>query len=218
MLRTAHLFPAALAAALPLAHAQELALPTTAPTAPASLDACVALEQDAQRLACFDAMTGRATRTPQQADTDAAVARELRNDPALRADALAEGSGSHNLYAHDGGDRINDAIANAGQGSLFDTRWELAKDSKLGIFNMRAYKPVYLLPAFWSSSVNTMPSSPNPENTVTTPQSLDSLETKFQISFKTKAVENLFGTNGDIWMGYTQSSRWQTYNSEESRP
>jgi len=31
-------------------------------------------------------------------------------------------------------------------------------------------------------------------------------------------VENLFGTNGDIWMGYTQSSRWQVYNTEQSRP
>ena len=28
----------------------------------------------------------------------------------------------------------------------------------------------------------------------------------------------MFGDNGDIWMGYTQSSRWQAYNSEVSRP
>lgn len=217
-MRPAYLLPAALAAATGLAHAQAPEVPTDAPTAPASLEACIALEQDAQRLACFDSMTGRVARTPQQADTEAAVARELRSNPAVRADALAEGTVSHSLYAHDGGDRLADAIANAGQGSLLDSRWELAKDSKLGIFNMRAYKPVYLLPVFWTSNINQTPSSPNPENTVTTPQGLDSLETKFQLSFKTKAVENLFGNNGDIWMGYTQSSRWQTYNAEESRP
>jgi len=218
-MRPTLLLPAALATALPFAtHAQETAPPTTAPSAPASLDACVALEQDAQRLACFDAMTGRASRTPEQADTEAAIARELRSNPAVRADALAEPRTAHSLYAHDGSSRLDDAIANAGQGSLLDSRWELARDSKLGLFNLRAYKPVYLLPAFWTSDKNQTPSSPNPDNTVTTPQSLDSLEAKFQLSFKTKAVENLFGSNGDIWMGYTQSSRWQVYNTEESRP
>lgn len=217
-MRSTPMLPAALLAVMPFAHAQEPAVPSSAPTAPATLDACVAVEQDAQRLACFDSMTGRESRTPDQADTAAAVARELRSNPAVRADALADGTRGHNLYAHDGGAHLTDAIANAGQGSLLDSRWELAKDSKLGIFNLRAYKPVYLLPAFWSSDVNNMPSSPNPENTVTTPQALDSLEAKFQLSFKTKAVENLFGSNGDIWMGYTQSSRWQFYNTEESRP
>src|SRR5690606_38945647 len=49
-------------------------------------------------------------------------------------------------------------------------------------------------------------------------QSLTDVEAKFQLSFKTKALENLFGDNGDVWMGYTQSSRWQVYNSEQSRP
>src|SRR3546814_8582674 len=63
-----------------------------------------------------------------------------------------------------------------------------------------------------------MPHSPNPRNNVTEPMDLDAIEAKFQVSFKTKACENLFGDNGDIWMGYTQISRWQVYNGEISRP
>ncbi|KTF37314.1 phospholipase A, partial [Xanthomonas translucens] len=115
-------------------------------------------------------------------------------------------------------DLYDATIANAGKGSLLDSRWELAKDSKLGTFQLRAYKPVYLLPAFWTSKKNETPSSPNPNDTVTSPESLDSIEAKFQLSFKTKIVENIFGDNGDLWGAYTQSSRWQVYNSEQSRP
>ncbi|NYZ64176.1 phospholipase A [Luteimonas deserti] len=202
-----------------LAGASSFALAQPAPSAPASVEACVAVETDAQRLACYDAALGRQARTSAAADTEAAQARALLDNPAVRADAMADTPrGGRNLYAHDGTSRLADAIANAGQGSLLDSRWELAKDSKLGIFNLRAYKPVYLLPAFWTSDVNRAPTSPNPDNVVQVPQALDHLEAKFQISFKTKAVENLFGSNGDIWMGYTQSSRWQVYSTDESRP
>ncbi len=213
MILTRACLPVALAGVTGLATAQPL------PPTPASVEACQAIELDAQRLACYDAATGRQARPTEVADSEAARARALKDDPAVRADAMAVPEPERrDLYAHDAYGRIDDAIANAGQGSLLDTRWELAKDSKLGVFNLRAYKPVYLLPAFWTSDKNQTPSSPNPDNTVTTPQALDSLEAKFQLSFKTKAVENLFGTNGDIWMGYTQSSRWQVYNTENSRP
>src|SRR3546814_15835943 len=92
----------------------------------------------------------------------------------------------------------DDALANAGKGSLLDSRWELAKDLKLGTFNFRAYKPVYLLPAFWSSDQNEMPHSPNTRNTVTEPMNLDAIQTQSQVSFQTKAWENLIGYHGHI--------------------
>ena len=208
------LAPLALAlASAPLA-AQEIAPATT--TTPAG---CAAIETDAARLSCYDRLFGRTA--PATAEADAAAqqaAQALREQ--RRAARLSQGE--ENLRA-----RVGDvlrpapddsALANAGRGSLLDSRWELAEDSKLGPFQLRAYKPVYLLPAFWTSDKNQMPQSPNPANSVTEPQALDSAELKFQISFKTKIAENLFGDNGDIWAGYTQSSRWQAYNSEESRP
>ncbi|MFD0323142.1 MULTISPECIES: phospholipase A [Lysobacter] len=193
---------------------------------PATPEACMAVTVDADRLACYDKALGRQAGDARQADIAAKEAKAIRKNleigdeiagepkPGVAERARRAVSGS--MFSHD--EPLNDAIANAGKGGLLDSRWELAKDSKLGVFNFRAYKPVYLLPVFWNNDPNVLPHSPNPRNTVTEPQSLKDIETKFQISFKTKAVENLFGDNGDIWMGYTQSSRWQVYNAEDSRP
>jgi phospholipase A1/A2 len=194
-----------------------------APPAPATPEACVAIETDATRLACYDQALGRMAGDTQAADAAAEraaqQARQQRNASAPDEEASMRERARHRLGSVFGNDDpYAEARANAGKGSLLDSRWELAKDSKLGVFQMRAYKPVYLFPAFWTSDVNETPSSPNPDNTVETPQELTSVEAKFQLSFKTKFAENLFGDNGDLWGAYTQSSRWQVYNGEESRP
>ncbi|MDX3932822.1 MAG: phospholipase A [Stenotrophomonas sp.] len=197
----------------PLAAQEFTASPATSPSA------CAAITTDAARLACYDQLFGPTQATTAQADAAAEAAAMARKEE-RREVRVSEGeeklrSRVGDLFRpapHDA------ALANAGRGSLLDSRWELAEDSKLGPFQLRAYKPVYLLPAFWTSNKNLTPQSPNPANTVTTPQLLDSNELKFQLSFKTKIVENLFGDNGDIWAGYTQSSRWQAYNADNSRP
>jgi phospholipase A1 len=176
----------------------------------ADITACMAVESDRDRLACYDAAAHREAPTPAAAD---AAATEAKQQLKALDESNPRGSRS-DLYASEPGE----AIANAGKGSLLDRRWELAKGSKLGTWNFRAYKPVYLLPAFWSSDPNVMPHSPNPDNTVTEPQNLRDIEAKFQLSFKTKAFENVFGDNGDIWMAYTQGSHWQVYNAGDSRP
>lgn len=208
------------AVALP-AHGQE----TT--TRPASAQACLAITSSAQRLACYDAALGYQSASPHQAD-QAALEAELRLEQERRQAGALDGTGqamdlhqrAGELFGRDldRSPQARAAIANAGRGSLLDSRWELARDSKLGIFQLRAYKPVYLLPGFWTSDVNATPSSPNPANTVTAPEQLDRVEAKYQISFKTKLAENLFGDNGDVWGAYTQSSRWQAYSPDTSRP
>ncbi len=100
--------------------------------------------------------------------------------------------------------------------SLLNQRWELEQDQIQ--FAFRAYKPVYFLPLFYSATPNELPQTDNPRTTLTEPLNLDFLESKLQLSFKTKLINNLFNDNGDLWFGYTQSSRWQTYNGDESRP
>lgn len=189
-----------------------------------AVEACAAIESDAERLACYDRAMGHPPADTSAADADASAARaQLEQWKAASpppADTSLRARARHRLGALFGVDDPGaaDALANAGKGSLLDSRWELAKDSKLGVFQMRAYKPVYLLPAFWTSQVNELPHSSNPRNTATTPQDLQDIETKFQISFKTKFAENLFGDNGDLWGAYTQSSRWQVFNGDNSRP
>ncbi|MFK4050147.1 phospholipase A [Acinetobacter venetianus] len=191
----------------------------TTPASPATVDACVALASNAERLACYDSLFKAPTIIPTQAPTDAApeiaaavpvVEPNETNKPvSLKDKVVQKVSDLHVLGA---APQFDPNV------SLLDRRWELSEESKLGVWNIRAYQPVYLLPAFWTSDKNEFPSSPNPNNTVTDKQNLTSTEAKFQISLKTKAWENIFGNNGDLWLGYTQSSRWQVFNSEESRP
>ena len=102
--------------------------------------------------------------------------------------------------------------------SLLDSRWELTHNAKLGTFGLRAYKPLYVLPGVWADDPNQFPSSPAPGHSVEVSESQDNFEAKFQISFKTKVAQEIFGDRGDLWFGYTQSSRWQVYSSADSRP
>lgn len=177
---------------------------------PASPEACVGLESNAERLACYDTLFKvPATEVKPKVEELVLVKQAVAKQEPQSSEK--QGISFSNLFALEG-PKIDP------NQSLLDKRWELSPDSKLGTWNIRAYKPVYLLPVFWSSKKNEFPDSPNPRNTVDEDQNLKSTEAKFQISLKTKAVENLFGDNGDVWVGYTQSSRWQVYNEDESRP
>lgn len=101
---------------------------------------------------------------------------------------------------------------------LLDKRWELTDENHVGLWILRPYQPVYLLPTFWTSDLNQYPTSENPRNNVVGQHQIDSTEAKFQLSMKTKLRDNLFGDNGDLWLGYTQKSYWQVYNDKDSRP
>ena len=188
-----------------------------------TVNACVALALDAERLACYDHLFAAKTEqvevtqgqnevtvTSQEEQKPAEPVQQAQSEPESSKDKFKQKLSDWHLFQ--ASSQLDPHM------SLFDRRWELSEASKRGTWNIRAYQPVYLLPAFWTSDKNELPSSPNENNTVKDQQNLTSTEAKYQLSFKTKAWENIFGNNGDLWLGYTQSSRWQVYNSEESRP
>ncbi|KGT46181.1 MULTISPECIES: phospholipase A [Acinetobacter] len=176
---------------------------------PSTAEACAAVEINSERLACYDALF----KVPETDKTVLVSERRAAAELAPEPDNLqAKIDKTVSSVAVSEGSPLKPTL------SLLDSRWELSPESKLGTWNIRSYQPVYVLPGFWTSKKNEFPSSPNERNTVTEDQNLKSMESKFQLSLKTKAVENIFGDNGDLWVAYTQSSRWQVYNSEESRP
>lgn len=216
------------------------------PAATRTPEQCSGIGRDIERLACYDAAFQRDAASTRAADVAASVAAAaLAQEQSAAAESepeapptdpppgprtpltrwLASLRGVSGTATHPAANNevvpLDDpisALANAGRGSLLDGRWELARDSKLGVFNLRAYKPIYALPIFAAASTNPLPHSPNPENSVTQWHHLQPIESKFQLSFKTKIAESLFGDNGDLWGAYTQTSRWQLFNSKESRP
>lgn len=159
---------------------------------PSSPAACAAIQPDPERLACYDALYPR---------------------PVAPAPVSGVTTEQKMLYAHEGRSATRTPAR-----SLLDSRWELDPDSKLGAFNIRGYKPLYVLPFFHTSNINASPSSPAPDHAVALPERLKAAEMKFQLSFKGKILENLTGSTGDLWLGYTQSSHWQVGNPQISRP
>ncbi|MCB1906601.1 MAG: phospholipase A [Rhodocyclaceae bacterium] len=153
-----------------------------------NLEACKRIVVDARRLACYDEVLGRV---------------------APPADTLSMEQGTAASRGR--------VTARESLGSSLSLRWELEPAHKRGTFLFRPYKPVYMLPLRWSDSPNRNPRGYTERNTPAG-QGLKPVEAKFQISFKAKVLESVFGDNGDLWFGYTQQASWQVYDRGDSAP
>jgi phospholipase A1 len=165
-----------------------------------ALERCARIEDALERLACYDTLAGRLLPQPQaQAAEPESAPTPAPDDPAAQplAAALQEGARAPGL-------------------TFLARHWEIDPAAKQGTFLLRPHKQNYLLPARWTSSVNTEPSSPS--HGPPPDQPLQSTEAKFQISLKTKVAERMFEGHADLWLAYTQQSSWQVYNSDISRP
>ena len=89
---------------------------------------------------------------------------------------------------------------------LFSERSESEKESESNRYSLTAYKQNYLLPVTYNSE-------PNQQHDL-----LDPVELKFQISFKVILLEDMFNTNSELAVAYTQQNFWQAYNDDISSP
>ena len=182
--------PALFLAAVPFALA--LAGPASAASV-ADWEGCSAIPADADRLACYDRVSGR---VPEAEAAAAPAADGIAMEPAPVAEAQPADAPS--LL------------------SALSRHWELDDEAKQGAFLFRPHRPNYFLPVKYTTRPNDTPF----RDTFAHPGlGLDALETELQLSFKIKGMEGVFGyDNVDLWFGYTATSFWQAYNGTISSP
>ncbi len=96
--------------------------------------------------------------------------------------------------------------------------YDLDKNDPKGILTIRPHLPMYVMPLWYNATPNYDINSPTQDNVRASKDYLQHLDSKLQISMKTKLAQDVFDTNADVWLGYTQQSYWQVYNGKNSRP
>ena len=119
-----------------------------------------------------------------------------------------------------GSAQVNTFLTNTTKMRTMTERWELDTTAIRGTFLLTPYRPIYILPFRYSDLPNEAPYSGNGNPEYVTPPgtNFNNIESKFQISFKTKIFQGLFWNKVDLWGAYTQVSHWQLYNNKMSRP
>ncbi len=102
--------------------------------------------------------------------------------------------------------------------SQLSRAYDLDKDSEKGLWKPRIHHPLYLMPLFMHDNPSYDIGTPSQDTVTNTQDDNRSAELKFQFSLKSKVAQDLFDTDADLWLGYTQQSHWQVYNENNSRP
>lgn len=154
----------------------------------AEWEACSAILEDGDRLACYDQVSG-------VSQPEAAAPPPRPAQP----QAQAEPAGSPKLL------------------STLSRHWELDREAKQGAFLFRAHRGNYLLPVKYSSSPNSTPfheSVASAPDLGLDPVEAE-LQLSFKIKGMEGVFGH---RNADLWFGYTVTSFWQAYNTSISSP
>ena len=188
-------------------------LPAAAVANDAALQ-CTLLQDNALRLACYDKVFAAQLPPEQplseheadgkpQLDVVQSVRQSIGNKEATLVFDTPEGQAEPSQELADA------AAAYTPLSQMYD----LDANDPHGILTVREHNPMYLMPAWYNSSPNYAPSSPT-RGAASQERFSDQkrIETKMQVSFKSKIAEDLFKSRADLWFGYTQKSDWQIYN------
>ena len=189
------------------------ALPAAAVANDAALQ-CTLLQDNALRLACYDKVFAAQLPLEQplseheadgkpQLDVVQSVRQSIGNKEATLVFDTPEGQAEPSQELADA------AAAYTPLSQMYD----LDANDPHGILTVREHNPMYLMPVWYNSSPNYAPSSPTRGAALQERFSDQKrIETKMQVSFKSKIAEDLFKSRADLWFGYTQKSDWQIYN------
>lgn len=196
-----------------LLFAVAAALPAAAVANDAALQ-CTLLQDNALRLACYDKVFAAQLPPEQplseheadgkpQLDVVQSVRQSIGNKEATLVFDTQEGQAEPSQELADA------AAAYTPLSQMYD----LDANDPHGILTVREHNPMYLMPIWYNSSPNYAPSSPT-RGAASQERFSDQkrIETKMQVSFKSKIAEDLFKSRADLWFGYTQKSDWQIYN------
>lgn len=196
-----------------LLFAVAAALPAAAVANDAALQ-CTLLQDNALRLACYDKvfaaqlppeqpLSEHETDGKPQLDVVQSVRQSIGNKEATLVFDTPEGQAEPSQELADA------AAAYTPLSQMHD----LDANDPHGILTVREHNPMYLMPVWYNSSPNYAPSSPT-RGAAFQERFSDQkrIETKMQVSFKSKIAEDLFKSRADLWFGYTQKSDWQIYN------
>lgn len=158
---------------------------------------CLSLNDDTERLACFDKVHGFQSENNAKQQID--LVESYRGSVSAERPVVVLTNGNKS--------EPQDAL------SPLSRLYDLDKNNDKGVLSVREHEPMYLMPMQYNSSPNYYPHSPARGSAVEEAQSRQKrLEAKMQMSFKTKLLEDVFSTRADLWFGYTQTSNWQVYS------
>lgn len=202
--------------AAPALHAQTSA-PVITDLPEPTLERCAVIGAPTDRLACYDRLAKRAPGAPPPPGVQPSPG-EVLATPAAPATAAPIADGPSLLEPT--GAPLTATTAASGtapaSNSLISKFWELDPEDKRGVFNFVGYQKNYILPIHITSRINRSPQSPT-QAAVSEPDNRRE-EAKFQLSVRTKVLQNVGLPGADLWAAFTMQTMWQVYNHADSRP
>lgn len=212
---------------------------TVIPVDQQTLLTCSKITDNIARLACFDKISVGKIEPEAKAPLDIAKTLEVslkegKAVPVLAVDQTATVTTTTATITKNEQKKLDDLVPNASDKKILkqvgvtatdvekytplSVLYDLDKNDPKGILTIRPHLPMYVMPLWYNATPNYDIRSPTRQAEPFTKDSLQHLDSKLQISMKTKLAQDVFDTNADVWLGYTQQSYWQVYNGKYSRP